>query len=77
MANSSWKFQTIAVRQYLAKKFPYAEQCFAQDFVGTDMVSSTKVENWFKRYFPSELAFAEFRNMECQVSQYLQLESNK
>ena len=77
MANSTWKFETIAVRRYLAPKFPYAERCFAQDFVGTDMVPSTKVEKWFERYFPAELAFAEFRNLECQVCQYQQLERNE
>jgi hypothetical protein len=73
MAIKTAQFKTIAVRQYLANKYPYAAQCFAQDFVGTDMVLSIKVENWFKHYFPTELAFAEFRNMECQVTQYLKI----
>jgi hypothetical protein len=73
MAIQTAQFETLSVRQYLATKFPYAAQCFAEDFVGTDRVLSTKVEKWFKHYFPSEVAHQEFRNLECRVTQFIKL----
>jgi hypothetical protein len=71
MAFSQSTFNTLEVRLFLNRKYPYAAQCFAQDF-SADTVPSIQVEKWFKRYFPAELAFTEYRNLEANVTQTLQ-----
>lgn len=73
MALSTATFQTNQVALFLARTKPYAARCFAEDMVKYgDTVKSTVVEKWFRRYFTSEVAFYEYRNLEANVTQAVQ-----
>lgn len=73
MAISKSTFQTNQVTLFLARTKPYAARCFAEDMVKYgDTVPSLEVEKWFRRYFTSEAAFYEYRNLEANVTQTVQ-----
>ncbi len=72
MAIPTSKFKTIEVRNFIAKRYPYAEHCFAQDN-REETISSLKVEKWFRGYFPAESAYNLFRQLECSVTQYVEM----
>jgi hypothetical protein len=73
MAISKATFRTNEVALFLSRKFPFATTCFSQDMLKHgETVSSLVVEKWFKSYFPSQVAFQEFRNLEASVTQTLQ-----
>jgi hypothetical protein len=75
MALAKAFFKINAVRLHLSKSFPYACTCFGQDMAKygyTDTVSSAHVERWFKSYFPSEVAYTEYRRLEANVTQTVQ-----
>jgi hypothetical protein len=69
MALKSAKFKTLEVRQFLNRNYPYAAQCFAQDHQSEE-VASMEVEKWFKKYFAAEVAYSEYRNLECTATQF-------
>jgi hypothetical protein len=72
MAISTARFQTNDVTLFLAKRFPYAAQCFAQDNLKYgDTILSQTVSNWFQRYFPSPTGFNTFRELERSVTQFV------
>ena len=71
MAISQWTFNTLEVRLFLNRQYPYAAQCFAQDFT-TETVPAIKVEKWFKSYFPSNMNQYMYRLLEANVTQTLQ-----
>jgi hypothetical protein len=64
MAYKASTFETLQVRLFLAKQFPYAAQCFGQEHL-SERVSATVVEKWFKSYFPAEKAYSLYRQLEC------------
>ena len=73
MALSKSTFKTNEVTLFLSKRYPYATTCFAQDMLKHgDTVKSVVVEKWFKSYFPSEVAYSEYRMLEANVTQTLQ-----
>ena len=70
MENST--FKTNEVTLFLAKRYPYAAQCFAQDTLEYgDTIPSMAVSKWFQRYFPSPKGFITFRELEASVTQTL------
>jgi hypothetical protein len=72
MPISSARFNTNEVTLFLAKRFPYAAQCFAQETLKHgDTICSTVVSKWFQRYFPSPTGFNTFRELECSVTQFI------
>lgn len=56
-------FNTLQVRQFLSKEYPYASRCFAEDFVGQDTLPHLTVSNWFQKYFPSPTGSNLFKQM--------------
>ena len=67
-------FLTNEVVLFLAKEYPYASSCFSRDMLSSgEEVSALIVEKWFRRYFPSELAYKLFRQLELEVTQYIHL----
>jgi len=73
MALSKSTFETNEVTLFLSKRYPYATTCFAQDMLKHgDTVKSVVVEKWFKSYFPSEVAYSEYRMLEANVTQTVQ-----
>ena len=72
MAYKTSTFETLQVRLFLDKQYPYAAQCFGQEHL-SDRVSATVVEKWFKRYFPAERAWALYRQLECVVVQHMEI----
>jgi len=73
MALSKSTFKTNEVTLFLSKRYPYATTCFAQDMLKHgDTVKSVVVEKWFKSYFPSEVAYSEYRMLEANVTQTVQ-----
>jgi hypothetical protein len=73
MALQSAKFNTNEVSLFLAKRFPYAAQCFAQETLEYgDTIPSMVVSKWFQRYFPSQTGFNTFRQLEASVTQFIE-----
>jgi hypothetical protein len=73
MALSTATFETNQVALFLSKSYPFATTLFSQDMLQHgDTVKSVVVEKWFKSYFPSEVAFAEYRRLEANVTQTVQ-----
>ena len=68
----SGSFETAKVVKYLAKSYPYAASCFAQDNATSD-VDSLDVEKWFKRYFTSEMSYILYRDLSANVMQIIKL----
>ena len=65
------EFHTNDVTLFLAKRFPYAAQCFAQETSKFgDTVPSQFVSNWIQTYFPSPTGFNTFRELERSVTQF-------
>lgn len=59
---------------FLGKQYPYAATCWSQDSVNADeRVGILVVENWFKRYFPSNVNQMVFRQMQatCVAHMYI------
>jgi len=72
VALQSATFNTNEVTLFLAKRFQYAAQCFAQENLKYgDTIKSTVVSKWFQRYFPSPTNFNVFRELECSVTQFI------
>jgi len=67
-------YNTIEVRLFLAKQFPYAAQCFGMEHT-SETVKVTAIEKWFKRYFPAETAFSLFRQMEATITGYMEVDN--
>ena len=57
-------FNTLQVRKYLEREYPYASRCFAEDFTDRDTLPRLTVSNWFQRYFPSPTGSNLFKQME-------------
>lgn len=73
MALQSAKFNTNEVSLFLARRFPYAAQCFAQETLKYgDTIPSMAVSKWFQRYFPSPTGFNTFRQLEASVTQFIE-----
>ena len=77
MALSKSTFKTNEVALFLSRRYPFATTCFSQDMLKHgvkhgDTVKSVVVENWFKSYFPSEVAYSEYRMLEANVTQTVQ-----
>ena len=58
------EFNRNEVRLHLAKEYPYASQCFAEDFVNKEVIPHLEVSNWFQKYFPSPTGSNLFKQME-------------
>lgn len=59
-------FQTNSVKLFLDSQFPHASKCFAEDMIPYgESIQYILVENWFKRYFPSNLAYVLFRKLKA------------
>jgi hypothetical protein len=72
MALSKSTFKTNEVALFLSRRYPFATTCFSQDMLKHgDTVKSVVVEKWFKSYFPSEVAYSEYRMLEANVTQTL------
>ena len=74
MVISESTFSTLEVRLFLSRRgWPYACDCFTRDTVGTERVTADFVEKWFKGYFPAAWAFTEYRTLETQVAQHMEI----
>jgi hypothetical protein len=72
MALKNSTFPTNDVRLFLSKQYPYAAKCFAEDMLKHgDLVESILVENWLRRYFPSNTARTIYRKLEASVYQMM------
>ena len=81
MAIQSAKFQTQQVEGFLNKVFPWAAAVFATEHTGSRMIESVEVQKWFEkrstwfeRWFPETSAESLYRQLECEVPQYVELE---
>lgn len=72
MINKNSTFPTNDVSLFLSRQYPYAAKCFAEDMIKHgDSVDAILVQNWFKRYFPSNVAHTIYRNLEANVYQIM------
>jgi hypothetical protein len=72
VALQSATFNTNEVTLFLAKRFQYAAQCFAQETLKYgDTIPLMVVSNWFQKYFPSPTNYNIFRELEASVTQHI------
>ena len=60
-------FDKNQVRLHLAKEYPYACQCFGEEFVNQETLPYLTVSNWFQRYFPSPTGYNLFKQLEYSL----------
>lgn len=65
-------FKTTDVEKFLLNSGNrFASLCWFNDMSNRDEVESTKVQTWFKNFFPSEVSNSLYRFLECECTQKL------